>query len=99
MNTTLTALLLLLLALLVWQTIMKIHDLAVAAARNTCAQRNVQFLDGTAVISNTRLGFSIASGPCLRRTYTFDYSEDGIIRLTGCVIMCNAQVESVVLSD
>lgn len=97
MDTTLIALLLLLLLVLGWQASLKIRDTAVRTARNTCNSRNVQFLDGTAALRNTRLGFSPGTGPYLYRTYVFDYSEDGITRHTGCIIMCNFRVESVLM--
>ena len=97
MTPAFAALILLVLLALAWLASLKIHDLAVMTARNICKSRGVQFLDGTAALSRLQPGFSVATGPCLRRTYTFDYSEDGISRHTGCIIMCNSRVETVLM--
>jgi hypothetical protein len=35
----------------------------------------------------------------LKRTYTFDYSGDGISRQTGCVVLYNGRVASIVLES
>jgi len=97
MNTTLAALFLLALLVLAWQASLKIRDLAVMTARNTCRSQGVQFLDGTAALSKTRISFARATGPFLQRTYTFDYSEDGVTRHTGCIIMHNTRVAAVLM--
>ena len=97
MDSTIPALLLLVVLVIAWQLSMKIHDRAVHTARSACQSRGVQFLDGTAALRSTRLSFSLDSGPGVHRTYTFDYSENGFERHTGCVIMRNRQVESVLM--
>jgi hypothetical protein len=93
--------LLLIIALLVWfwQISQQCHDTAVQLAQQTCKHQGLQFLDGTATLKSIRPYFSLGNGPGLKRTYTFDYSEDGVGRRSGCIIMHNAQVASLVLDS
>lgn len=93
--------LLLLIVLLVWfwQLSLRSRDTALLTARETCKRQGLQFLDGTASLQSVRPFFSRERGPGLKRTYTFDYSADGIARQTGCIIMHNTQVSAVLLED
>jgi hypothetical protein len=93
--------LLLLIALLVWfwQLSQHCRDMAIQLARQTCQHQGLQFLDGTATLKSIRPYFTRDGGPGFKRTYTFDYSEDGVGRRSGCIIMHNAQVTSVVLDS
>lgn len=93
--------LLLLIALLVWfwQLGQQSRDTALRMARETCKHQGLQFLDGSASLQSVRPTFSPGQGPGLKRTYTFDYSADGIARHTGCIIMHNMQVSAVLLDD
>jgi hypothetical protein len=96
--TPLALLLLIVVLVWFWQVSQQCRDLAIVTAREICKQQGVQFLDGTASLQTIRPYFSRGTGPGLKRTYTFDYSEDGIARRTGCIIMHNAQI-SAVLTD
>ncbi|MGB5259962.1 MAG: DUF3301 domain-containing protein [Gammaproteobacteria bacterium] len=96
---TLALLLIILVAVLVWQYNTQSRDRAIRAARETCKHQDLQFLDGTAALQSIRPVFSRERGPQLQRTYTFDYSEDGIGRRTGCIIMHNTRVASVLLDE
>ena len=93
--------LLLIIALLVWfwQISQHCRDVAIQVARQTCKHQGLQFLDGTATLKSIRPYFTPGSGPGLKRTYTFDYSEDGVGRHSGCIIMHKTQVSSVVLDS
>ncbi|MEN8205382.1 MAG: DUF3301 domain-containing protein [Pseudomonadota bacterium] len=92
---------LLIIAFLVWfwQISQRCRDVAIQIARQTCQQQEVQFLDGTATLKSIRPCFTRRNGPGFKRTYTFDYSEDGVGRNSGCIIMYNSQVTSVVLDS
>jgi hypothetical protein len=92
---------LLLIVLLVWfwQISLQSRDTALQTARETCKRQGLQFLDGTASLQSVRPFFSREQGPGLKRTYTFDYSADGIARHTGCIIMHNTQISAVLLDD
>ena len=96
---TLLLLFLILIAVLVWQYSTHSRDRAIRSAYETCKARDLQFLDGTAALQSIRPVFSRQHGPGLQRTYTFDYSEDGIGRRTGAIIMHNTQVSSVLLEE
>ena len=93
--TSLALLLLIVVLVWFWQVSLQCRDIAIVTARETCKRQGVQFLDGTASLQTIRLYFKRGSGPGIKRTYTFDYSEDGIERRTGCIIMHNAQISSV----
>jgi hypothetical protein len=93
--------LLLLIVFLVWfwQISQRCRDTAIQTARQTCKQQGVQFLDGTASLQSISPYYTRAGGPGFKRTYTFDYSDDGLVRRTGCIIMYNAQVTSVLVDS
>ena len=95
--TSLALLLAIVLVFMFWQFSLRCHDIAIETARKICRERNSQFLDGTASLKTMRPYFSRKNGFVLRRTYTFDYSEDGIGRLTGCIVMLNTRVDTVLL--
>ena len=91
--------LLLLIGLLVWFWLqgMKCRDIAIRIARSSCRQQELQLLDGTVALRSLRPYFSSPDDYGLKRTYTFDYSGDGFSRQTGCVVLYNRRVMSIVL--
>jgi len=95
--TPLASLLIIVLLVWFWQISQQCRDLAIAVARQTCKHQGLQFLDGTATLKHIRPYLTRASGPGFKRTYTFDYSEDGVGRHSGCIIMHNARITSVLL--
>ena len=82
-----------------WQASLRCRDIAIQTARQTCKQKGVQILDGTASLQSVRPYYTRAGGPGLKRTYTFDYSDDGIVRHSGCIIMHNSQVSAVLVDS
>ena len=96
---TLALLLIILVSVLFWQYSSQTRDKALRTARETCKSRGLQFLDGSAALQGIRPVFSGKYGPGLQRTYTFDYSVDGLGRHTGCIIMHNAVVEAILLDE
>jgi hypothetical protein len=94
-------LVLLLIVLLVrfWYSAQHCRDLAIAAARDACTHQGLQFLDGSAALRRLRPGFSRSEGPYLSRTYNFEYSTDGFARRSGCVLLRNGRVTTVLLDD
>jgi len=95
--TTLCVLIALLVLVWLWYIALSSRDQAVAMARDTCRRQGLQFLDGTAALQSVRPAWTREEGLVLQRTYTFDYSEDGIGRRTGCIVMRNLRVVTVVL--
>lgn len=74
------------------------RELANRLAADTCKQAEVQLLDGT--VSLLRMGLARAAGGgwSLRRTYLFDYSEDGYNRRRGFVVLSGLHLDSVGLA-
>jgi len=78
-----------------WHASLAARELANRIAADTCTRAGVQLLDGT--VSMLRLGLARAhdGGLALRRTYVFDYSDDGYSRRRGFVVMTGLAVDSV----
>jgi hypothetical protein len=93
--------LLLLIAILVWFWLasLKCRDIAIRTARGSCQQQGLQLLDGTVSLRSFRPYYRGSSDFGVKRTYVFDYSGDGLSRQTGCVIMHNTRIMTVVLED
>ncbi|HUT41821.1 MAG TPA: DUF3301 domain-containing protein [Gammaproteobacteria bacterium] len=94
---TLSVILALLVLIWLWHVGQSSRDKAIATAIDTCRKQGIQFLDGTAALQSLRPAWSRSEGPVLQRTYTFDYSDNGIDRRTGCIIMRNIRVVAVLL--
>ena len=94
-------LLLLILAGLVWywQAGMNCRDIAIATARHTCEREGLQLLDGTVALRNIRPSYGRGNRPGLLRTFGFEYSTDGFLRLSGCRVLRNSRVESIILDS
>lgn len=93
--------LLLLIGLLVWFWLesLKCRDIAIQIARSSCQEQALQLLDGTVALRDLRPYFRSRDDYGLKRTYTFDYSGDGFSRQSGCVVLYNSQVISIVLES
>ena len=92
---------LLLIGLLVWFWLesLKCRDIAIHIARSSCRQQDLQLLDGTVSLRSFRPYFKNRDDYGVKRTYTFDYSGDGFSRQTGCVVLYNSRIMSVVLES
>ena len=95
--TALALLMLIVLLVLFWQSSLRCRDLAVHTARAICRNHGLQFLDGTASLREIRPGYSRAVGAGIKRIYSFDYSENGIERDRGFIIMWNSHIITVLL--
>jgi hypothetical protein len=84
---------------LFWQSSLRSRDVAIQTAREVCSSHGLQFLDGTASLQEIRPCYSRHDGAGIKRTYTFDYSENGIERRRGCIIMRNTQINAVLLDE
>jgi hypothetical protein len=78
-----------------WYSSLRARELANRIATDTCSRAGVQFLDGT--VSMLRVAFARDAGGALtlRRTYVFDYSEDGASRRRGFVVLTGLELDSV----
>jgi len=76
---------------------LRAREAAVFVARAACQQRGLQFLDDTVRSLRTRLARDDQGRAVLRRTFVFEFSEDGVSRRDGSITMLGAQTESVQL--
>jgi hypothetical protein len=78
-----------------WHASLAAREFANRIAAETCTQAGVQLLDGT--VSMLKLGLARAADGRLvvRRTYVFDYSEDGYGRRRGFVVLTGLSLDSV----
>ncbi|AKH20897.1 DUF3301 domain-containing protein [Sedimenticola thiotaurini] len=85
---------LLLLALLVWFWLdsARAREIATGICQTACEQRNLQFLDQTVALRRLGLRWT-RQGIRIRRLFQFDYSEEGVGRHDGHVIMVGVQLE------
>ncbi len=75
-----------------WLDSARAREFAVAICSKACEQREVQFLDQTVALR--RLGISwTVNGIRLRRTYRFDFSEEGLARHSGHIVMVGTQLQ------
>jgi len=76
---------------------LRAREAAIRVTRDACKQQGLQLLDDT--VHGVRLGFvrDHEGVVRLRRTFLFDFSEDGINRRSGSVVMLGARVESMQL--
>jgi hypothetical protein len=78
-----------------WQSAMAAREVANRAARGACERDHAQLLDGTVAFQRLRLARGTAGRMTFRRTYVFDYSDDGESRRQGFVILLGRRVEIV----
>ena len=86
-------------ACLAWHSALEAREAANRIARQACSSAVVQLLDETVAFAGFRLRRSTHDGRRrLLRTYTFDYTSDGLERAQGFVIMAGRHVEAVGLA-
>lgn len=91
MNNLLAILALLLLGWF-WLDSLRARELATGICHAACTQRDVQFLDQTVALR--RLGLRRTdSGLRLRRVYRFDFSEEGVGRRSGYLVLVGLDLE------
>ena len=90
--TSLSFILLLLLIAWFWLDSLRAREIATGICRAACEQRQVQFLDQTVALRRLYLRWP-STGVRIRRVYRFDYSEEGVGRHTGHVIMLGTALE------
>ena len=89
---------LLLIALtLFWLDSLRVLEIARAAAKQTCAKADLQFLDDTVAGVSLKFARDDTGKRVFHRTYRFEFTETGNTRVEGQVVMLGAQVESVTM--
>lgn len=77
-----------------WYDSMRARERAVDAGRRACERDDLQFLDETVQIVGLRPARNGDGRLVLRRTYRFEFSDDGVRRRGGTVVMLGAEIES-----
>ena len=78
-----------------WYSSLAARELANRVAQEACAGAHVQMLDGTVAIHRLRIVRGADAPLAWRRTYVFDYTEDGFSRRRGFVVLTGDTVDSV----
>jgi Protein of unknown function (DUF3301) len=77
-----------------WYDSMRARERAVLAGKHACERDGLQFLDDTVQIMKLWPARNRDGRMALRRTYRFEFSDDGAQRRGGVVVMLGARVES-----
>ena len=80
-----------------WVDSLRARERALAAGRRACERYGVQFLDATVVFARLRLGRNDQGQLCLRRTYTFEFSDTGDNRRHGAIVMLGGELQDMQL--
>ncbi len=70
-----------------WFDSTRVHEIAVARARNQCDLMEVQLLDATVSLAKIKPARDENGHLTLQRTYTFEYSDTGNNRQPGSITM------------
>lgn len=76
---------------------LRAREMAVRIARAACKEHGLQLLDDTVHGARLRIARDAEGLARLRRTFVFEFSEDGFNRRTGSLVMLGGQLESVQL--
>ena len=76
---------------------LRAREAAIRITKEACRQHGLQLLDDTVHGVRLRLVRDHEGVVRLRRTFQFDFSEDGVNRRSGSVVMLGARVESLQL--
>lgn len=77
-----------------WLDSLRARELATEICRVVCKRRAVQFLDQTVALRQLRARRT-ESGLRLRRVYRFDFSEEGVGRRSGYLVLVGLDLETI----
>jgi hypothetical protein len=80
-----------------WYDSMRARERALAVAGAACGRNSLQFLDETVECVKTRPTRDADGRLVLRRSYRFEFSDDGNNRRAGAVVILGTAVESLYL--
>jgi uncharacterized protein DUF3301 len=86
------AILMIVLGALLWADSLKARERAVHAGRSACQRYQLQFLDDTVSFARMRLARDDDGQVCIKRTYTFEFSDTGNNRRHGAIVMLGGEV-------
>ncbi|MCZ7566822.1 MAG: DUF3301 domain-containing protein [Burkholderiales bacterium] len=81
-----------------WYDSMRARERALDAGRQACEREGLQFLDETVQIVKVRPARNGEGRLVLRRFYRFEFSDDGMRRRDGTIVIIGAELESLELS-
>ncbi|MDQ6621814.1 MAG: DUF3301 domain-containing protein [Pseudomonadota bacterium] len=83
-------------ALVVWVVFdaLRAREAAIRTGKATCGQQGLQFLDDTVRGVRTRWARDSEGHVRWRRTFVFEFSEDGVNRRGGSITMLGDEVDS-----
>jgi hypothetical protein len=81
-----------------WHASMAARERANAAAAEACERLRLTLLDGTVALARLWPRRAADGRLRLERSYGFDYTDDGMRRLKGFVVILGGRVESVGLA-
>jgi hypothetical protein len=76
---------------------LRAREAAVRATRDACRRQGLQLLDDTVHGTRLRLARDAEGIVRVRRTFEFDFSEDGFNRRSGRVVMLGPNLETLQL--
>jgi len=79
-----------------WLDSLRTREIALGICRHVCEEQELQFLDQTVALCRLRPSWT-ADGIRLRRTYRFEFSEEGTGRQDGYLIMAGMDLEEISL--
>lgn len=79
-----------------WLDSLRAREMATGVCRAACEQRNLQFLDQTVALRHLGVRRT-ATGLRLRRVYRFDFSEEGVGRRSGYLVLLGMELEMISL--
>lgn len=79
-----------------WLDSLRAREIATGICRAACKQYDVQFLDQTVALCRLRPQRT-SEGIRFRRTYRFDFSEEGVGRRSGYLVLLGLDVETIFL--
>jgi hypothetical protein len=80
-----------------WLASMRCKEIAIASARRECKLADVQLLDQTVNQNHISMSRDHTGSWRVWRRYRFEYSEDGVTRETGALVMLGQKVIRVAL--
>src|SRR5215470_12436435 len=80
-----------------WYDSMRARERAVEVGRAACERDGLQFLDETVLCTRTRPTRDADGRVRLRRMYRFEFSDDGVRRCAGSMVLLGARLESLEL--
>ena len=75
-----------------WLDSLRAREIALGICRAACDRRDLQFLDQAVALRRLRLAWG-REGVRLRRVYRFDFSEEGVGRRSGYLVMRGTGLE------